>query len=558
MSDAVERIREHVERERERFAVPGCALVVVRDGEVVLSEGFGRRNDGDPVTSRTLFPIGSSTKTFTAALCASLVDEGLLDLDAPLRELLPGFAMQDPIADRLLSVRDCLAHRSGLPRHDLTWYAFEGRMERPALVDAIRHLPPAQPFRQTWQYNNLLYVAAGFLAGRLCGGTYEEAVRARLLDPLGMTRTSFRVADVEIDADHSRPYVLTDEDTHVEVPYAHLDLSAPAGCINSCAEDLAPWLMTLLGLGVDGRQPLLSDELLRQLRTPTMPLPPGSLGGGSGQVGYGLGVVLEDHRGHRVAHHGGNIDGFSSQVLVVPDAGIGVAVLTNLHATPLRDVLPLVVVDELLGLDPEPHGERRHATWSAMREGAKQAKANEAAGAKPLPEVRPVHDFVGTYAHPGYGELVVERDGDGLRGSYGRLSGPLAHRHLDVYSLVLSVNGDELRIPVQFTADLEADVDGLRIPLEPALPPQRFERRPDTAHLTGEVLDGLAGRYALDALTAVVSRRGEADLLVSVAGGPPRRLTPVRELVFALDGARIEFTDDGRLVTPLGELVRRP
>src|SRR5688500_10132561 len=98
MSDAGERIREHVERERERFAVPGCAVVVVRDGEVLLADGFGRRNGTDPVTARTLFPIGSSTKTFTAALCAALVDEGCLDLDQPLRELLPGFAMQDPVA----------------------------------------------------------------------------------------------------------------------------------------------------------------------------------------------------------------------------------------------------------------------------------------------------------------------------------------------------------------------------------------------------------------------------------------------------------------------------
>jgi CubicO group peptidase (beta-lactamase class C family) len=232
MSDVVERIREHVNRERERFIVPGCAVVVVADGEVLLSEGFGQRDvDGDaPVTARTLMPIGSSTKTFTSALCAALVDDGKLDLDRPLRELLPGFRLHDPIASELVSVRDCLSHRSGLPRHDLLWYAGEGRLSREDLIAALPHLPPTKPFRQTWQYNNLLYTTAGYLAGKLYGGTYEEAVRQRLLEPLGMTRTNFRVAEVEQDGDHSRPYTLTDEDQVKEVPYAHLDLVGPAGC----------------------------------------------------------------------------------------------------------------------------------------------------------------------------------------------------------------------------------------------------------------------------------------------------------------------------------------
>lgn len=152
MSDVLERIRQHIDTERERFSVPGCAVLVVADGELLLAEGFSKRNLGAdaPVTAQTLFPIGSSTKTFTAELCASLVEEGTLDLDSPVRELLPGFRLQDPVATELLSIRDCLSHRSGLPRHDLLWYA-GGPLSRDDLIAALAHLAPSKPFRQAWQ-----------------------------------------------------------------------------------------------------------------------------------------------------------------------------------------------------------------------------------------------------------------------------------------------------------------------------------------------------------------------------------------------------------------------
>jgi CubicO group peptidase (beta-lactamase class C family) len=559
MSDLREQLRVHVERERERFSVPGCAVTVVTDGEVLLADGFGLRQAGSdlPVTAGTLFPIGSSTKTFTAALCAALVQDGLLDLDQPVHELLPGFRLQDPVATQLLTLRDCLSHRSGLPRHDLIWYAGEGRMSRDELVAAAAHLPASKPFRQTWQYNNILYTLAGHLAGRICGGSYEEGVQQRILDPLQMSRTNFRVAEVEKDHDHARPHVLDDEDVQKEVPYAHLDLVGPAGCINSCATDLGAWLLTLGGRGVGDREPLLSQAVLADLRSPTMPLPPGALVATGAAVGYGLGVVVEDYRGHRVVHHGGNIDGFSSQVAVIPEAGLGVAVLTNLGTTPLRDALPYVLFDELLGLEPRGHGTTYLDRWRAVRSGAAQAKQKRATAAPRLPQVRDLSDYAGRYHHDGYGDLDVACDGPDATVTYGALQGRLEHRHLEVFDLVVSAGGDDARFPLQFTHDLEAEVDAVRVRLDPLLPPLRFVRVPDDAHLTDELLDRLKGTYHLDALTAEVSRRGSTALRLSVAGGPAHPLRLVRDTTFSLDDAAIEFAPDGsRITTPFGELVQ--
>jgi CubicO group peptidase (beta-lactamase class C family) len=559
MSDLLEQLRAHVEREQERFDVPGCAVTVVADGEVVLAEGFGLRQAGGdlPVTADTLFPIGSSTKTFTAVLCAALVQDGLLDLDQPVHELLPGFRLQDPIATQLLTLRDCLAHRSGLPRHDLIWYALEGRASRDDLIAAAAHLPPSKPFRQTWQYNNILYTLAGHLAGRISGGSYEEGVQQRILAPLQMSRTNFRVAEVEKDDDHARPHVLGEEDVQKEVPYAHLDLVGPAGCINSCATDLGAWLLTLVGRGVGGRAPLLSEAVLAELRAPTMPLPAGSLVNTGAAVGYGLGVVVEDYRGHRVVHHGGNIDGFSSQVAVIPEAGIGIAVLTNLGATSLRDALPYVVFDELLGLEPRDHGKTYFDRWSALRTGAAQAKEKRAAAAPGLPLVRSVSDYAGRYHQKGYGDITVAVEADQGSVVYGSLTGRLEHRHLEVFDLVISAGGEDARFPLQFTHGLEAEVDALQVRFDPLLPPLRFLRIPDDAHLTDELLDRLQGTYHLEALTVAVSRRGPKALLVSVAGRPARPLMLVRDTTFSLDDAAVEFSPDGsRLTTPFGELVR--
>lgn len=562
MADVTQQIRDIVERERARFDVPGCAVLVVADGEVVLAEGFGTRNrDADlAVTTQTLFPIGSSTKTFTAAVCASLVDEGALEWDRPLREYLPGFRLHDPVATELLSVRDCLSHRSGLPRHDLVWYAAaEGGLDRDQLIASLRHLPPTKPFRQTWQYNNLLYTTAGHLAGKLSGGTFEDAVRQRILDPLGMRRTNFSVIETEADADHATPYMRPLGETETkQVPFASLDLAGPAGSINSSVEDMTPWLLTLLGRGYDGRPQLLSDAVLADLRSPTMPMPGDAMLDLGTPVGYGLGLFIDDYRGHRVTHHGGNIDGFSSQVATIPAAGIGVVVLTNLGATGLRDAVPFLVFDLLLGLEPRPHGESVHERYEAMNTGAVQAKEHHATGRKDLPAVRPLADYAGRFVHPGYGVIEITLDGEALVGRYqGLTQGRVEHRHLEVFDLAFEVGGDEHRIPIQFTHDLTGEVDAVRAQVEPALPePARFERQPDTSHLTDELLDRLAGTYRLGPLEAVVARRGDTELVVSLARSEPMALRPVRGTTFRLEGQPVEFLDDGRLVTPSGDFVR--
>lgn len=546
-----------IEAERVRFGIPGCAVVVIADGKPALCAGFGVRDTGKdlPVTTKTLFPIASATKTFTAALCALLAADGLLDLDRPARTYLPSFRLAGRSE---VTILDMLSHRSGLSRHDLLWYTAPDGLGREELIASLEHLMPNLPVRSRWQYNNMLYLTAGYLAGSVSGTSYEEALTARILEPLGMTRTCLSTAAVSADADAAVPYVCPGPDSAlIPVPHASLDLLAPAGGISSCADDMLAWLLTLLGHGHDGGTPgLLPDEVLASLFRPRISLPERSLLVLDRPVGYGLGLIVEDYRGYRMGHHGGDIDGFTSQVSVLPEADCAVAFLANRGGTALRDALPGVVFDHILGLAPRPHTD----TWYAIETSLRAGHATVREPRLELAMVRPASDYAGSYRHPAYGPLTIScsgsGSGSGLRLSCRTLEGPLEHRHLEVFTLAADLGGSVERMPVQFFHDLDGEVSGVEVVLDSATAPVRFDRQQDLAPLTDAVLDELAGTYRNGPLAAVVARHGRHGLTALVVQGEPAPLRYVRGLLFRLGYEPVEFTGDGRLTCAAGEFTR--
>ena len=169
----------------QEFKVPGAAVAVVKDGKILLAKGYGYRDVARklPVTGTTLFPIASITKSFTVTSLGTLADQGKLDWDKPVREYLPGFRMYDPVTTEQLTTRDMVTHRSGLPRHDLVWYS--SSFTREQLVEKLRYLEPNKPIRSTFQYNNLMFLTAGYLGGRIAGTSWEELVRRARARPAG-------------------------------------------------------------------------------------------------------------------------------------------------------------------------------------------------------------------------------------------------------------------------------------------------------------------------------------------------------------------------------------
>ncbi len=309
----MESIEGFVAEQLAAWEVPGCAVAAVRGGDVVLAGGWGRRDvKADlPVTSGTLFAIGSVTKAFTAATVGALVDDGLLDWARPLRDYLPDLRLHDPVVTDRVSVVDFLSHRSGLPRHDLAWIGHPG-WSRAELVHRLRFLPLSRDLRESWQYCNLGYMVAGHAVEALTGTGWEDYLRARLLTPLGMDRSNLSVDDMEADADHATAYERR-QGVIVPVPQRPVTALAPAGAINSCAVDMARWLLAQLGGGqLDGRTVMSRDTVVRQ-HQPHMVLPDDQTFPTSTRHAYGLGWMICRYRDHRLLEHGGGIDGFQTE-----------------------------------------------------------------------------------------------------------------------------------------------------------------------------------------------------------------------------------------------------
>lgn len=554
----VNALRELVVAEQECFGVPGLALAVVADGEVVLAEGFGLRDleHIEPVTADTHFPIASDSKAFTAALLCRLADQGALDLDQPVRELLPWFEMKDPHATALVSTRDLLAHRTGLPRHDFVWYGDSGITNERA-ARALRHLEPNKQPRQTWQYNNLCYLTAGHLAEALTGRSWEDAVRDQVLAPLGMHATVLDPLDPSVK-ELAQPYKeVAGTNTLQRIP--EKKSTGPAGGIVSTANDIALWLQARLG----ARPDVLSAAALAQLHGPAM------IGGVGAAVfderqpmGYALGCQVESYRGTRIVRHGGNLVGFSSDVTVVPSKGIGVAIFTNQHGTMLRDALPLMVVDLLLGLEPTPWGERYRALMTASRQGALDALEHKTARRVGTRPTRDLDEYVGPYTHPAYGTFAVSREGDRLVPDFHGLGEliRLDHRSHDAHDFF--VVEFDTALPLVFTQDSDGRIDGLEVGLEAMVPPIRFVKSPPA--LDPGLRDALVGRYAMGPHTLVIRTRGDVLLatvptageLVLVSAGGSRFSSPTMPSVTVEAKLDAEGAVTEVVVEPVGVFLR--
>jgi len=559
-AQALDGFDNFVEATLKDWTVPGSAVVVVKDGEVILSRGYGLRDveRGLEVTPRTIFAIGSATKAFTTMSLALLADEGKIDWDTPVRQYLPSFTLYDTFATERMTPRDLVTHRSGLPRHDLAWY--NSPASRAELVGRLRYLQPNKDFRTVWQYQNLMYVTAGYLVEVVTGRPWEEFVKERIFTPLGMGRGNLSVDDSKRTDDYALPY--KDEDGKpVEIPFRNIDTIGPAGSINSSVEDMARWLLLHLSDGSLGDKRVVSAGQLAQLHAPQMVMPEGA---GlttkykeAPHASYGMGWFVQPYRGHDMIHHGGNIDGFSAMVAFLPAEQIGVVALSNRDGNPVPMILALDVFDRLLGLDRVPWNARHKEDDAEIKKAAERGKEKSASdrveGKGPS---HPLADYAGEYEHPGYGVLTVTvQEGDGkednsqqgaaLTARYNNIDLALAHYHYDVFELVY--DRFDLRLKAVFSTNARGDIDSLSVPLELTTPDIVFKRLPPKGLLDRAALEQLAGGYEIMGATLTVALKGEETLQVSMPGLPDYELVPYKGTQFelkGLSGFSLEFKRD--------------
>lgn len=434
-------IDQAVETAQQSWQVPGLSVGIVLGERIVYLKGFGVRTIGtkEAVTPDTSFALGSCSKPFTTLLLALLAEAGKLAWDDPVRRHLPNFRLADPLADANVTLRDLVTHRTGVDSHDLLWYRAAWTQEE--AIAKLAFLQPSRSFRSKFQYQSLMFTAAGLAAGKAGGDTWQHQVQKRILDPLAMDHTTLTTADVLKQHDRAMPHHKTQADKIEALPWYEFREPNPAGSVNSTARDLCHFLKFQLAGGRWKGERLISEENLLETRSPQMIIPvkgtTRQLNPHTMQISYGMGWVVQDYRGQLMNLHGGAIDGFRAQMTMLPRYELGIVVLSNMQGSPLNIALTNSLIDLLLGAPPYNWNAHLHAITKAGETAHKEEVAEHLAqrhtNTKPSRELQA---YTGVYQEPAYGEVRVTLKNGQLMWHWSTFDARLEHFHFDTFEAI--------------------------------------------------------------------------------------------------------------------------
>lgn len=545
------------------FHIAGFSIAIVEKNKTLYTKGYGYKDveNKKPVTENTLFAIGSCTKAFTSSLLGILREEGKIDFDKSPRDYLPELKFFNGDMNNLVTVKDMMCHRTGLPRHDVSWYLFPSN-SRDSLIKRIEYQEPTLPVRSGWQYNNFMFMAQGAIAEKITGSSWEQLLREKILNPLGMSTTTVNIDQMIASADHSYGYINTKDDKIEKEDYYRIRAMGPAGSINSSAKEMAEWLKIWISNGaIDSTQIIpkiyRDDAISAQM----------SMGGGPPDIShpdlhmssYGYGWMMSSYRGHYRVEHGGAIDGFTASTCFFPSDSIGIVVLVNQGGSSAPPIVRNIIADRMLKL-PSGHWKTEELKRRAeQKENNKTVKENMSTGKQA--DTKPSHlisSYTGTFNHPGYGTFNIEMSNDSLFTSLPDIRMYLKHYHFDIFQplevkdgVIDTSNQDVPQLLLQFESDLKGDISKIKVVLETGIDPIEFDRIAQIIELDSDNLKKYVGEYMLSGVTAKVYIQAESTLYVEVPGQPPYKLAPTGDLKFTfvdVPGFDLIFSqEDGRI-----------
>jgi CubicO group peptidase (beta-lactamase class C family) len=455
--------------------------------------------------------------------------------------------LRDSHASELTTPRDLVTHRTGLPRHDGVWYN-NNSISRREVVRRLAELEPSHEFRGRFQYNNLMYVTAGYLIETITGQSWEENIRERIFGPLGMTNSNFSVRDSQRARDFALPY-LARNDTLKQIPFRNIDLVGPAGSINSSVADMIPWLRVNLNQGKYGERRLIKKATLADIHSPQMPTGATVDRPDISQSVYCLGWGIETYRGHRLLAHGGGIDGFTTLVSLLPDDGLGLVLFANKDSTGSCGQIFKHAADRLLGLPEIDWNGEALAKRKKGKESDKEASANKKLARKSgTNPAHPLSEYGGEYENAGYGVLRVKYEDEKLEAVFNGMNSPLEHWHYEVFN---AMEGPSEKImenkKFNFLTDVDGNVALVAVKLESAVKDILFEKKLDARLFDTNYLARLVGQFDFSGHTLTISLAGNG-LKIMVSGEPQHDLIPKLDGSFAVKEQNtfsIKFVTDG-------------
>lgn len=539
---------------------PGMSVAVVKGNEVVYIKGFGFRNleKKQKVDENTLFAIGSSSKAFTTALLGIMeAEKGFSFKDSP-RKYLPELEFYNDKLNSVITVEDLVCHRSGLPRHDYSWYLFPTE-DKDSLLARVKYHEPFTDMRTKWYYNNFGYLIQGMISEKLTGNTWEQNIRDYFFQPMRMNRSNLSIAEMLEFKNIATGYDWIDYKSSKRMNYFNIAAISPAGSINSSAKEMTNWLKVWLNEGKLDDQQILPYEYVRKAQDPLM-----LIGGGVIDAkfpdqhlnSYGYAWFTSSYKGHYRMEHGGNIDGFTANVALFPEDDLGIVVLANQNGSLVPAMARNIISDAYLNLP-----EYDWVDYSEVKIGAAQlqlqtlknkSSESQVKGTKPSHSLQ---DYTGKYSHTGYGSFQLLLKNDSLWSYFVKDTFLLNHYHYDVFKPMLLKNNEldtsnVVELFFNFHSDNQGDISSVQLKLEPTLEALTFKRTPNVFEVDNATLSAYVGDYSLSGAVIKVSKGKGNRLLMDVPNQPQYTLSPESVNVFfvkGLSGYKAKF-EDGKLI----------
>lgn len=530
----------------------GFAVAVVEKDKIIYSKGFGYRNyeTRTPVTTNTLFAIGSCTKAFTASLIGMLVKQGKVDIDKPVRNYIPELKFYNDDMNDHITLRDMMCHRTGLPRHDLAWYLFPTN-SMDTLMQRIQYMEPSAGIREKWQYNNFMFMMQGAIVEKLTGKSWEDNIRERIFVPLGMDSSDVSLTEWTKSSHEAFGYDVKDDSIIKKTEHYDIEAMAPAGSINSSVNDMAKWVTLWINGGKHNGKEILPATYVNDAITVQM-----ATGGGLPDKkmpeiyfsGYGFGWFLNSYRGHYCAEHGGNIDGFSASTSFYPTDSIGIVVLTNQNGSAVPSIVRNLMADRALGLkyfDWETYVKNTRDSAQAAAKAARDKKVSpDKKNAKPSHNVR---DYEGIYTNPGYGSFEINLKNDSFFVTTPKMSLWMQHKDYDIFTLWPEddkgfIDTTGMSFLAQFSTNLSGYIESVSFNLEPTVKPIVFTRA--AKNVSKASLQTYAGEYEISGITIKIYTKDANGLYMLVPWQPEYTMVPIdtdKFTVKTLSGYSIEF-----------------
>ena len=534
---------------------PGFAVAVVEKDKVIYARGFGYSDYENkvPANENTLYAIGSSTKAFTSGVLGQLRKDDKLKFDDSPRDYISELKFFNDELNNHVIIKDLMSHRTGLPRHDYSWYLFPGSSK----IELVKRLEYQEPFtgvRKQWYYNNFMFLLQGVIAERITGKTWEENIRERFFKPLGMNRSNLSIDELTASSNIAVGYVLKKDSIIEKTDYYKIGKMGAAGSINSSVQEMSNWVMTWINGGKYKDTEILPAEYVKEAIS-SQSIVSGALPSEEEPSvhlsNYGYGWFLSSYKGHYRVQHGGNIDGFSANVAFFPSDSIGIVVLANQGGSAVPWLARNIIADRML--------KTKKTDWVGdFIENKEKNKAPEKEEPETQPSRVPGHplmSYTGTYNFEGYGSFEIDLKSDSLYAKFPLETVYLRSKHFDIFEAFEVKDGqvdfdDENPTMITFTTGMDGEISAAEIQLEPALDePIRFKRSPKSIDVEAATLDQYVGEYELAGITIKIYLKGERTLYAFVEGQPEYELiaTDIHKFSFkTLEGFKLEFLETGQ------------